>query len=495
MLTWFPTPYPDELWTSVLARYYIRSGYTLVQYALDSILPGRSLFHKSTYFATGLNDIQKEFPTSWLSSRDIIENHTLYPYYSRFLTQLQKKQAIANMMTSSRPFSKSIMPGVRQYVPENHFWRYCPLCAKEDMEKYGETYWHRIHQIYDIRICPIHKVFLNNTDIPAITFHHGFSPPIFPIESVREGGISSQEKDIAQFVQDLLTLPVDEDTHSIRRLFDTPLIQCGYRSPTGLATDNLRLFTDLKTHLYDATDLGCGQIPSAVSNADQLSAFLHGKKQSTAIAIHLAYFLNMSSREMVKPSACVSLSDTWNQEVAALYRAGWSVESLARKYNVQPDMLKNALERSGFKVPRLDRKKRLTLQQRQSRTESYRKTLLQAVQDPALSIQDIRQKHGPYYKAYAWLLEHDKDWLDENIIACMDCRENDGGIKYDWFQKDKDLLPQIKRYVKECRTNQDTISWSGACRYLKIPEGWGNNLPQCRQYIKNSKMSIILNYV
>lgn len=34
MIPFFPTPYPDELWYSVICRYHIRSGNPSVKYAL-----------------------------------------------------------------------------------------------------------------------------------------------------------------------------------------------------------------------------------------------------------------------------------------------------------------------------------------------------------------------------------------------------------------------------------------------------------------------------
>jgi hypothetical protein len=43
--------------------------------------------------------------------------------------------------------------------------RYCPLCVREDKDTYGETYWHRSHQIDGIDVCVKHKVFLEHTNI------------------------------------------------------------------------------------------------------------------------------------------------------------------------------------------------------------------------------------------------------------------------------------------------------------------------------------------
>ncbi len=41
---------------------------------------------------------------------------------------------------------------------------FCPDCTKNDIEKYGEAYFHREHQIEGIKICPKHRVELRLYD-------------------------------------------------------------------------------------------------------------------------------------------------------------------------------------------------------------------------------------------------------------------------------------------------------------------------------------------
>ena len=51
------------------------------------------------------------------------------------------------------------------------YFRFCPDCLKEDLEKHGETYWHRLHQIQGVIFCPVHKVALQNSQIPIQGFN------------------------------------------------------------------------------------------------------------------------------------------------------------------------------------------------------------------------------------------------------------------------------------------------------------------------------------
>ena len=42
--------------------------------------------------------------------------------------------------------------------------RYCPVCVQEDRLKFGETYWHRLHQILELPVCPIHHCKIVETN-------------------------------------------------------------------------------------------------------------------------------------------------------------------------------------------------------------------------------------------------------------------------------------------------------------------------------------------
>src|SRR5471030_3483591 len=54
--------------------------------------------------------------------------------------------------------------------------RACPDCIKADVEKLGEAYWHRTHQIDVVHVCPIHGVLLLNAQTRY------FESPYFPLE-------------------------------------------------------------------------------------------------------------------------------------------------------------------------------------------------------------------------------------------------------------------------------------------------------------------------
>lgn len=47
----------------------------------------------------------------------------------------------------------------------NIWMRYCPVCVREDRKSVGESYWHRIHQIQGVEVCPRHGLSLIDSNL------------------------------------------------------------------------------------------------------------------------------------------------------------------------------------------------------------------------------------------------------------------------------------------------------------------------------------------
>ncbi|KYH35263.1 hypothetical protein CLTEP_08880 [Clostridium tepidiprofundi DSM 19306] len=50
-------------------------------------------------------------------------------------------------------------------ISENRYLKYCLVCANEDKKEYGELFWHRVHQIPCLQICPKHKTLLLDSEV------------------------------------------------------------------------------------------------------------------------------------------------------------------------------------------------------------------------------------------------------------------------------------------------------------------------------------------
>ncbi|RII26750.1 MAG: hypothetical protein CXR31_10105 [Geobacter sp.] len=156
-----PIPYPDELLYSVIARYC-----TYLSIHGSNIT--RAMFEtKSTKLRADLpcrleKVSEKTFSLWRLSSNDILNKLTLFPYYEPFLPQKSAVKKIAGLLYGDSATTGSI--GVNSFrVKSPQFLRFCAQCKNLDLAAYGETYWHRTHQLPGVLVCPEHGIHLINT--------------------------------------------------------------------------------------------------------------------------------------------------------------------------------------------------------------------------------------------------------------------------------------------------------------------------------------------
>jgi hypothetical protein len=144
LISIFPVPYEDELLYSTIAKYHIRSGNTSYKSTIIDLfesdskvaitdLPGNLMtFCKNTNFV--------------YNPEYLIDNHTLYPYYSPFLPRERALQ-VKNLMINNDASSLHMLTGIT--ASDIHFpkyLRYCTECYQDEINKYGEAYWinHRL---------------------------------------------------------------------------------------------------------------------------------------------------------------------------------------------------------------------------------------------------------------------------------------------------------------------------------------------------------------
>ena len=171
-LNFFPTPYPDECFYSIFCRYYVRSGISSPMAATKLFFGcDRSLLVSTVYFPRKLERLDYWVnPDSGITGRQLICEHTAYPYHSiSYVNDIyQQMEGAIQDGIPENGIENLIrrMIGKCKYVSAGQYLRYCPECAKEDIKKYGETYWHRLPQLPGIKICPKHGCGVKNSSAP-----------------------------------------------------------------------------------------------------------------------------------------------------------------------------------------------------------------------------------------------------------------------------------------------------------------------------------------
>lgn len=165
MISCFPDPYPDELLYSVCARFHQR-----VQYPNKKGIV-RELFGDEAAIAvvdlpSKLGSLASALPPgSRYTVERLINNHTLLPFFAPFLHPEQAQQLRADMEGARGPAIKMRSGIMASTVQPPEWLRFCPLCVQEDKQNFGECYWHRLHQLPGVEVCPDHNVRLLDSQV------------------------------------------------------------------------------------------------------------------------------------------------------------------------------------------------------------------------------------------------------------------------------------------------------------------------------------------
>lgn len=165
MINFLPVIYEDELLYSVIARYQRMCGIFSAE-ALVKDLFGKKIILRSTFFPQHINALVSNFPpNSRLTSREIIMNHTMFSFYTAFLSEEKAQLILQKMAEGSGKGIETALGFGGSNVKTQKYLRYCPTCFKEDIANHGESYFRRTHQIVGTFYCPKHQVLLKDSHV------------------------------------------------------------------------------------------------------------------------------------------------------------------------------------------------------------------------------------------------------------------------------------------------------------------------------------------
>jgi hypothetical protein len=165
VLTYLPSPYHDELLYSIVARYISHIG--KVRGASVEQLFGKRTLRARIDLPSSLGRFADNAALVWgMTAEEIAEKYTLLPFYTHFANDVVKTKAMGAMKSDSGTglHAKLGINTSRVKVPS--FLRYCPECASEDFNRWGETYWRRTHQLPGVLMCTKHEALLMNSSVP-----------------------------------------------------------------------------------------------------------------------------------------------------------------------------------------------------------------------------------------------------------------------------------------------------------------------------------------
>lgn len=173
MIHFFTDPYKDELIYSAIARYHYYTGNLDCKDTLEELFGKRTII-PSLEIGSYLEVLAKNLGSNY-NADSIIQNHTIYPFYSPFLPKDRKEELLEEIKYSDGSGLYTKLGMVAGSICKKEGIYYCPCCAKKDIDDYGEAYIHREHQLQGVFICPhdgaeLKKYSVDKTNSSRIEF-------------------------------------------------------------------------------------------------------------------------------------------------------------------------------------------------------------------------------------------------------------------------------------------------------------------------------------
>ena len=293
MLSYLPEIYPDELVYSWFCRYYVHSGCLSHNMALSDIYCLSSDSPSKEFLGHLNSDIKRKIQGIHTMNKLILK-HTMFPQYARFISFESKKNAVNRLKHDfcdvHQLFSVPPRTGTDRYL------KYCPICAEEDRQKYGEAYWHRSHQIRNMQLCCKHNCMLESS---AVTANSERTFTFCPAEvyAIKKNTVLCENDSLInynRYLCDVFNAPIDfVSAIPIHIALFNALEGTKYVKNSGKCRNTKLLSDDIKV-FYKDTGID--------ANFYQLQRVLLGKTFDFSVVCQIAFYLKVSIKNLTAPN-------------------------------------------------------------------------------------------------------------------------------------------------------------------------------------------------
>ena len=273
MLAYIPEIYPDELISSWITRWKCHIG--LATHSQTLRLIARKQSRVSTEFAVRFNDdVVNAVRQRYGDLSKFLWNHTMLPYYVFFTDSHLRSKAVERVeQTGAVDISNYL---IIDRVAVRHL-RYCPICASEDRSTYGEAFYHRAHQLWDVSVCAKHGCLLCNTRVGISDMNPSIADMEIPYNDSLERLGTKMQLGYSRYVMGALTLGSAKDDY-IQQL---RLISSRFTLWASNIVDYERIASALREYYTDCL----ADIPTAW----QIESVVRGYRCDSRIILMLLY--------------------------------------------------------------------------------------------------------------------------------------------------------------------------------------------------------------
>lgn len=175
MLNFFAEPYENELLYSAIARYHFYSKNTKFKETLVELFETPNVI-PTVYFPSRLKQLCNQLPMGSIYNPEyLINNHTLLPVYRPFISAVTATEIIKDMKSGNGKGLYTKVGVVAGGICKKAGLSYCPQCAVEQKQRFGEPYFMCMHQVQGVIVCQIHGCLLKSyiekfNDVSRIEF-------------------------------------------------------------------------------------------------------------------------------------------------------------------------------------------------------------------------------------------------------------------------------------------------------------------------------------
>lgn len=432
MVSFFPTPYPDELLYSVIARYNIRSGNNSPKATLND------LFNSTTVTAvvelpSNINRLLSNLPVgSTFNAEELVYKHTMFPYFTAFVTVDRAKRIYDYMLSDNGSKIYSELGLGNSYIKLNTYLRFCPECVEEDIKMYGETYWHRIHQVPGLNFCINHKKpIYNSTAAMRLKNRQEY------VNAMMEICMDRNNKNFKNFKPVEITGMNNYEEYACKGFEDIKnksLIigrNIGYLLNNKVEFKELNFFREVYIHKLIENNLASRR--DGVYQEELLAKF--------------KCFWGEAFLEVLNCNFDVDKTSNWVSTITRKHRKGFHpIQHILFMEFLGVNAEEIFTSKTGFQVKRKEyqpKREEEIIEQR----NKWIKLMRKYPNKSKTFISDMDKA------VYTWLYRHDNEWLKENSPTKKVGNRKDQLI--DWEERDQEVLILVKGAIDVLRNSED----------------------------------------
>ncbi|OED49839.1 hypothetical protein ACH42_01600 [Endozoicomonas sp. (ex Bugula neritina AB1)] len=510
MILKFPEPFPDETFYSWIARYHDHSANGLHKFTV------RRLYGESPWCAiyglpTGLEQFcQKLLPLVIYNPEELIENHSLLPYFSSAIPAERLKVVKERMLQASNDQVHGKLGTLTSKIKNFRYLRFCPECLADDTMFMGEPYWHRTHQLPGVLVCPFHEVPTLNSKVDKQNTKHltyaSASQYAQPLLRQKKATVNQRLIAIARSSSELLKAYQPQMT---TRMYRSELLETGFNQ--GQFINQKKLSREFLAYWQPEVLKDIGALPEAgkvnwlrrISSANDKSSnfhplyhivvrlFLEQLKQQPAtiqppkpkqshpcpnsfcteenkdsgnlVSTHrrkksgplhgtiacqcgFSYSCNLEA-ENLYTGHVISYGSIWEDKFTNFVQTGYTIPQMVEAMSVSRDVIVRKAIELGLK-PHW----KVKMEARPERSQNIKKRI--TLERKALK--EYRKRHPKQSRVeiragmnagYKFLYRQDKAWLLEHLPPIKQPKPKKELLN--WKKRDKDYLQQVKSIVKD----------------------------------------------